>query len=222
MDLHQKIVAYHSGLGGDPHHRYRSWEHCYQFFRAKTQAEIIEQRENAALQLGFYLASWGMYRGSSFLLQHAYTVHLGVVDCLAAQEYSVLWGKDVGSEKEDVTLVPVILAAVEGVREAYKPFGKATDTLVTKVLLGTFGCLPACDRFFIDGFNRSGFSYSYLNDRFVGRVLGFCNTHLAALRKEQARIEAGGGVRYPLMKLVDMYFWQIGSESGGRNSEPEE
>jgi hypothetical protein len=30
------------------------------------------------------LASWGMYRGSSFLLQHAHTVHLGVIDLFVA------------------------------------------------------------------------------------------------------------------------------------------
>ena len=55
------------------------------------------------------------------------------------------------------------------------------------------------------------------------RVLGFCNDNIVELRKEQARIEAAGSVRYPLMKLVDMYFWQIGSEadreSGGLRAE---
>lgn len=31
-----------------------------------------------SLQLAFYLASWGMYRGSSFLLQKYYRVHIHV------------------------------------------------------------------------------------------------------------------------------------------------
>jgi hypothetical protein len=35
---------------------------------------ISGDRDHAALQLGFYLASWGMYGGSSFLLQYDYTV----------------------------------------------------------------------------------------------------------------------------------------------------
>lgn len=221
MDIHQKIVAYHGSVVGDPHHRYRSWEHCYRFFRCKTRTDIVAERENAALQLGFYLASWGMYRGSSFLLQRAYTVHLGVVEQLASPQFSVLWEKDVGSEAEDSQLVPIILAAVEAVREAYRPFGEPTDTLVTKVILGTFACLPACDRFFIDGFKRWGFQYSYLNRRFVERVLGFCNDNIAELRNEQARIETSGTVRYPLMKLVDMYFWQIGYEAAGQNADPD-
>ena len=150
-----------------------------------------------------------MYR-NSFLLQHAYSVHLGVVDCLASQTFAPLWGADVGSKAEHASLAPTILAAVESVREAYRPFGEPTDTLVTKVLLGTVGCLPACDRFFIDGFKRAGFSYSRLNARFVDRILQFCSDNVADLRAEQARIKATSGVIYPFMKLADMYFWQIG------------
>lgn len=88
--------------------------------------------------------------------------------------------------------------------------------LATKVLLGTLGCLPACDRFFIDGFKKSGQKYSYLNARFVERVVGFCTERGSELRKEQARIEKLAGMRYPLMKLVDMYFWQIGYDTALR------
>jgi len=51
---------------------------------------------------------------------------------------------------------------------------------------------------------------------FIERVLRFCKYHLAELREEQSRIEVASGVHYPLMKLVDMYFWQIGFERSGR------
>lgn len=216
MDIHQKIHAYHGELAADPHHRYRSWEHCYSFFRRITPAGIVHQHDHAALQLGFYLASWGMYRGSSFLLQHAYSVHLGVVDSLASPAFTPLWENDVGSKAEHASLAPTIGAAVEAVRQAYSLFGQPTDTLVTKVLLGTLGCLPACDRFFIDGFKSKGFKYSYLNGKFFDRVLQYCHDNMRDLRNEQIRIERTRGVTYPFMKLVDMYFWQIGFEARAR------
>ena len=101
---------------------------------------------------------------------------------------------------------------------AYRPFGstvesrQVTDTLVTKVLLGTFGCLPACDRFFIAGFRNAGFNYSRVNQNFVVQVLDFCRENLDDLRNARPSVKSTGGVRYPLMKLVDMYFWQIGYE----------
>lgn len=159
-----------------------------------------------------------MYRGSSFLLQYAYAVHCGVVDLVADARLDGLWGADFGAGEADLQLVPLVGELIAGVQQAYKPFVAATGssqptaTLVTKVILGTFGCLPACDRYFIDGLKSQGLKYSYLNDKFVERILGFCHEHLPELQKEQASIERRGGFRYPLMKLVDMYSWHLGYE----------
>ena len=181
---------------------------------------------NAALHLGSYLASWGMYRGSSFLLKYTYTAHLGVIEQLVSPELSVLWKHEFGGVENDFQLVPTILEAVSRIREAYRPFApaaesrQASDTLVTKTLLGTLGCMPACDRYFIDGFKRAGLKYSYLNGAFVCRVLGFCREHLSEFRGEQEKIEREGGIRYPLMKLVDMCFWQVGFELDGPTVTP--
>ena len=221
----QKIRAYHGATTGE-HHRYRSWEHCYGYFRTRTPQTIAAGRDHAALQLAFYLASWGMYRGSSFLLQRAYTVHLGVIEKLTEPPFAVLWEQEFGAGANDTELLPIVLKAADAVRKAYKPFAptsdsrQPSDTLVTKVLLGTLGCIPACDRYFIAGFKSAGFSFSSLNAKSAERILQFCHENLAALRVEQARIENVGGIRYPLMKLVDMYFWQLGYEQGNPEADP--
>lgn len=47
LDIHRAIAAYHSeGLG--EHHRYRSWEHCYAYFRAARRRGIARERDHAA------------------------------------------------------------------------------------------------------------------------------------------------------------------------------
>src|SRR5712692_9592607 len=136
-----------------------------------------------------------MYRGSSFLLQHTYTVHRGVIDLIAERRFTELWDADVGASEADGKFVPVISQLIEGVRKAYEPFAPVTasaqpiDTLITKVVLGTFGCLPACDRYFIDGFKSGGFKYSYPNNKFVERIGHFCRDHIRELREEQESIE---------------------------------
>jgi len=215
--LADKIQAYHGNMTSE-HHRYRSWEHCFSHFQTAGPAAIRADPKAAALNLGFYLASWGMYRGSSFLLQHAYTIHLGIVELLARPDLSPLWRDEFGAGPADAQLMPVILTAASLIRKTYQPFSAAnesrdaSDTLVTKVLLGTLGCLPACDRYFKDGFKTAGFSYSSLNTRFILCLSQVATQNLPALRAEQARIKSASGARYPLMKLLDMYFWQIGSE----------
>jgi hypothetical protein len=182
-EIHEKIQAYYASATGQ-YSRHRSWEYCYSYFRRAraTPQGIAGDRDYAALHLGFFLASWGMYRGSTFLLQN------------------------------DIK------------HKAYRLNGnprQPTDTLVTKIILGTFGCLPACDQYFIDGFKKERFNYSSsLNRAFVEQVLGFCQSNLPDLQEEQARIERASGFHYPLMKLVDMYFWQIGYEPGARTPPP--
>jgi hypothetical protein len=218
MKIQETIRAYHDSMN-DEHHRYRSWEHCYGYFHSITPSAIAADRDRAALQLGFYLASWGMYRGSSFLLKHAYTAHLGVIDQIVTPRFSVLWEHEIGANENDTNAIKIIGEAIQVIREAYRPFApesesrQASDTLVTKVILGTFGAFPACDRYFIEGFKTiEGHRYSYLNDKCIERVLRFCKNNLSELRNEQTRIARISGIHYPLMKLLDMYFWQIGFE----------
>lgn len=225
--MQREIQSYFGNSLGE-HHRYRSWEHCYRYFQEHGQAGIVADRETAALHLGFYLASWGMYRGSSFLLQRDYLVHTQVVDALAEPQFGVLWGRDFGSSVEDRDLIPVIIDLIAAVRAAYRPFapasgsGQPTGTLLTKVILGTLGSLPACDRYFIDGFKRAGNKYSYLNENFIARIVVFCLDNLGELSAQQKSIASRTGLRYPLMKLADMYFWQLGMEGDtGQSGDPE-
>src|SRR5262245_13754106 len=59
-NLQATIAAFHDRAVASPHHRYLSWEHCYRFFRSRTRDALLKDKDAAALQLAFYLASWGM------------------------------------------------------------------------------------------------------------------------------------------------------------------
>jgi hypothetical protein len=150
-------------------------------------------------------------------------VHRGIIDSIADPRFAALWNSDFGASETDSQLVPMMFELIESVRKSYKPFAPATgsaqptDTLITKAILGTFGCLPACDRYFINGFKSEGFRFSSLNTKFAERLLSYCQENLAELRREQASIKKSSGLRYPLMKLVDMYFWQIGYEGNKKS-----
>jgi hypothetical protein len=213
--MHDKIGTYTSNMA-EEHHRYRSWEHCFNYFHQNTIEVIARDRDRAALELGFYLASWGMYRGSSFLLQRNYTIHRGAIDVFVSPQFAELRSREFGARNSDSHLSELVLVATNSIREAYRPFApksewrQASDTLVTKIILGTFGCLPACDRYFIQGWRNVGLPYTNLNDLFIERVLRFCRENAMELLEEQTKIERTHKVHYPLMKLADMYFWQIG------------
>lgn len=49
-------------------HRYLSFDYCYNYFY-QNRNKLLQDLEKSCLVLGFYLASWGMYRESSFMLE---------------------------------------------------------------------------------------------------------------------------------------------------------
>lgn len=167
----------------------------------------------AALNLGFYLASWGMYRGSSFLLQKDYKVHVGAVKIIQDERYGVLRGislKDFTEEKIDL-----LFGLIEQLREYYNKIKSSvphlgnnndtTDTLITKALMGTLGCIPAYDRFFIKGINESAGLRVGLNKENFKALLEWCKNNPVP-----DNIRQDIPSEYPTMKIIDMHFWRIG------------
>ncbi len=180
--------------------RYNSWNHCYKAF-----GNITLSNDNLALNLGFYLASWGMYRGSSKLLECDYLVHVEAVRILK-ENYHLRC-----NQKNEVTIDDIgrIHSLIENLSSYYKEIHSVTptDTLISKIILGTLGCLPAFDRFFNSGVKSSGNSFNNLKIKNLSSLFQFIEDNHLALNKIKIN-----NPQYPIMKLVDMYFWQIGFE----------
>ncbi len=213
-DIKNKILSFHRQLEEDPNHRYKSWEHCFTYFAEKD----IDEKQ-ACLHLSFYLASWGMYRGSSFLLWKDYLIHQEIVRRLITKRHlrSIDFTREQNSEIDEIFELSSWIKKwyqhnithVNGDKKAVS----ATDTLVTKILLGTLGCIPAYDRYFIDGLREKGISHSKLSKNNFLAVVGFYKDNKDSFDYVQKAIEDRNKIYYPTMKLVDMYFWQIGFEA---------
>jgi hypothetical protein len=211
-DIGKEIADYYDKLLSDPNDRFLSWEHCYRFFQSKPTDYDL-----ASLHLAFYLASWGMYRGSSFLLQKDYRIHLAVVENILNPRYFILNGlsfeKFFGRQNE---VTDTLFDLLNWVKACYKNnttlqhgLVNVTDTLATKILLGTLGCMPAYDRFVIRGLKEKGLSFSYLNKKNFLEMMRFCSNHREEFRQAQAHVSKRG-FEYPLMKIIDTYFWRVG------------
>ena len=147
------ILAFHDRLSADPHHRFRSWGHCYRYFRQVRTGRIALDLDRAALHLGFYLASWGMYRGGSFLLWKDYKLHRYAIRDLFRKKYRGLWNLDYARIRDKDRTADLLVDLADRLRHTYRTHVpavndakrrvEATDTLVTKILLGTLACTPA-------------------------------------------------------------------------------
>ncbi len=215
MEIVNTIEKYIAGIITDQFHRYKSWDNCFQAFSVSNQAEI------QVLQLAFYLASWGMYRGSSGLLQKNHLIHTGAVDIIFSKNSQQLKCNSVTEIKREK--IEDIIALKEALGEHYGQdifeFKRgdeeiktisATDTLLSKVILGTLGCVPAYDRYFKDGLKEKQMEHRSFNKASLNELFDFIDRNKNEIESAQKLIKIKTQIHYPIMKILDMYFWQIG------------
>jgi hypothetical protein len=65
-------------------HRYSSFDYCYNYFYKNS--DLTKDMEKSCFELAFYLASWGMFRGSSFLLQKSAKYFVKTVEYINSLE----------------------------------------------------------------------------------------------------------------------------------------
>lgn len=210
---------FYNELRADSNGRYRSWEHCYKCFH-DARNNFAPDMDYLSLQLAFYLASWGMYRGSSFLLQKDYKVHVPVVEELLKAQYDGLFGLEcIELRKKEVQkklteLDWFMTAYYDKIRKSVKETevkNKLSTTLTTKILMGTLGCVPAYDRYFIDGVKGQKVTTGIYNIKSLLRLVDFYEINRARLEETRKGLKVYD-ILYPQMKLLDMGFWQIGFE----------
>jgi hypothetical protein len=113
--------------------RYSSWDLCYNHFQDFFKKPEITPQDIkiAGLHLGFYLASWGMFRGSSKLLNSGIKIY----EDLAEKLYEIN-GEDFSNQYNQV--------------KNYLNSKKisSTHTLISKIMLGVYGNCPAIDSYF--------------------------------------------------------------------------
>lgn len=212
------VQDFYDDINKDLNHRYKSWEHCYQYFNSKETIDI----DLGSLHLGFYLASWGMYRGSSQLLWKDYKVHYDVIKYLVERK-KLIQPFDVFNKSTEEMQIDELLNLRKEIIKIYQDKIKSvkgqcikfspSETLVTKILLGVYGCIPAFDRLFNIGLHvvNSG-TYSY-NKKTIRYLYNFCKENEIELKKIKEEIFRKNHVEYTIMKIVDMYFWMVGMKN---------
>ena len=83
--------------------------------------------------------------------------------------------------------------------------------LITKILMGTLGCVPAYDTFFEKGARHLGLKEKSYNEDSLLELVDFYEAHNDRLEEARRGMQCED-LTYPQMKLLDMGFWQIGFE----------
>ncbi|MDO4608273.1 MAG: hypothetical protein Q4B40_03680 [Clostridia bacterium] len=218
-NLIDKIKEYYINLYKDKSGRYRSWEHCYTAF-SNARKDKNPNYDCLSLQLAFYLASWGMYRGSSFLLRKDYTIHKKAVQIILEERYDCLLGIDCSNFKKQIDLLMELYRRLdEYYLNVYKDLNKNTntkhisDTLITKILLGTLGCTPAYDQYFKKGIKSQKVATGNFSKKSIEAIIDFYEKNNSVFEDMRKIFNPQNNIIYPQMKIIDMIFWYIGKNN---------
>lgn len=197
----------------DCNHRYRSWEYCYKVF--SEPCDFSKERvDYLALHLAWYLGSWGMLR-NSFLQDKDYKVHVPVVEILMDSKWEALRGLS-AENFINPSLADKIMELIDEIANCYQKYagGTPTDTLLTKIVLGTIGCVPAYDRYFTYAVRKTGIASGIFGKKSLIQLGIFYlkhNDEMEALR----RLCPSEIVSYPPAKVIDMCFFGYGLKHDG-------
>ena len=218
-ELISAAQTFYEDARADENGRSRSWEHCYRVFRDARTAPSPDY-DYLSLHLAFYLASWGMYRGSCFILQKDYKVHTPIVEEILKPEYDCLFGlacadlRETEVQKLYTTVYNYIADHFEPMRNQVagrEVKSRVSPVLITKILMGTLGCVPAYDRFFVDGIKKHKVTTQEYSLESVRKLAKFYEAHNDRLEEARRGMQCDG-LMYPQMKVLDMGFWQVGFE----------
>jgi hypothetical protein len=220
-DVTAVAAKFYNKMKEDNHSRYRSWEYCYySFYKARTARPVDEEYlDYLSLQLAFYLASWGMYRGSAFLLQKDYKIHVPVIKEVLQPKYDILFGLECSKLMSDDNVQKLlsdlikILSGYYGKVRGKEVKSSVSDTLLSKVLMGTLGCVPAYDSYFKAGIsikNKKVAPRKFNMDSLI-KLAQFYQQNYDVLEEARSKLPLKD-IYYPQMKLLDMGFWQIGAD----------
>lgn len=193
-----------------PGARYASFDYCFNYFQeARESGDTAWLADDdhllvSCLHLGFYLARWGMMRGSSDLLQRSVRELVPAVRLIAA-EPTATWEFDADNYADTAD---GILEFAQRLRATFTAV--ASDTLVTKTMLGVFGCIPAFDRFFRTGFGCYALCRATLSG--IGQFYKEHQAKIDAQRIFTLDFRTGHDTTriYPKAKIIDMAFFQKG------------
>jgi hypothetical protein len=143
-----------------------------------------------------------MFRGSAKLLSRSVRCFVPVLEAIVEAPPEI-WDIDVDSYGPRCNTV--VLDIAESIRRTLP--GRASDTLVTKIMLGVYGCVPALDSYF-----RRGFGASRLGPKALRSVAAFYASNAEVIERHRVftwdfDTSAPTDRRYTRAKVIDMIFF---------------
>lgn len=217
MDITKSFNQFLEGSGKNkwrqPNERYASFDFCYNYFysfyKENRLLELSDWKnlQVSCLQIGFYLASWGMMRGSSFLLEKSVRNFNNLIIAISRMDPK-LREIDVSNYNEEN--IALLLECKNKIVSALGEENKPSDTLITKIMLWVFANVPAFDQYF-----RKSLKVHSFNKRALFKIKEFYEQNRDSfdwlkIHTFDFLTTKETNIIYTKAKLIDMYGFMDG------------
>ena len=214
VDLTEHVEKFIKVYYSDKNGRYHSYDHIRRAFLSLRNDN--SQRDLLTLNLYAYLASWGMLR-NSFLMQKDYKFLTPIVNIICKAKYESLINYDPFSDVgiNNARLIMELVKEMRGyfIGKKYfeegnnelKTIDNVSDTLVTKILLGTLGCTVAYDTYVRKGLANHNLTQK-VGVKSITELKNFAQANETGIRENLLKLNN----LYTPMKIIDMYFFEEG------------
>lgn len=181
-----------------------SWVYCHNSFLRAHRKKVYCKRQ-LSLHLMGYLASFGMYcRRAPLFLYHHYLVHEDLIPILMHKKHAPLF--DVRSPTDFTSNMQLMCDVYDEIQEYYKGKGfEPSIILITKIMLGVYGCVPAIDSEVTRGMKKLmypvGTSFSHVLQQI--QALLAANISLDAFINSVLSTHSD----YTYMRVLDDFLW---------------
>ena len=205
--IHNLLVEYE----GNNSVRDFTYDYCQFYFLLHHDFDLTDNLEQSCFVLWGYLAGFGMLRGSSPLHSKNPSILIPVIEYIAAND---IYDIDLDDYQNQETRQRVIAAYI-GIENALHQLNPSA-TLISKILLGVYSCLPALDSYFLR-FIRNDWHLRFRPnhhgdlDMIMQRIYQECEH----IQFPQLFLREFGGqessVQMKKIRIIDRMGWEIGA-----------
>jgi hypothetical protein len=200
--IYDTVKPYLDDMNKNGRTRSCAWEHCYAYFGQKHVTEHF-----ACLHLSAYLPFFGMYNTQgSQPVQHEHIYLMPAIKVILA---NIQLRNVIITPTTKSSLLQSVLEIDTALQACFNE--QVSDTLRTKIIMGTLGILPT-----YDSYVKAGLSHNNITQQFgaksVGELFTFATDHAEEISMIQKFTKEARGMEYPVMRVLDMYFRETGKE----------
>lgn len=185
--------------------RLQAYDICHEKFVVAINTKSYN-RDELALHLYAFLASYGMVCRKSILLQHNYRFLIDIVRIVCDKKYESLldinpFTMSFSSNK----YINMVLELKDELSKCLKLSNGSNDTLTSKIMLGTLGCVPAYDKYVKKSLKKLCLCKNFSKKGLQG-LIDFTRKYKDAIIRAKNACSAHSR-NYSVMKLLDCVLW---------------